>query len=63
MHEPESIHLPGPSPWPPILGLGTLILGAGIALASLPVLLVGLLVTLAGLLGWMYEEIQEARGD
>ncbi|MBI3286468.1 MAG: hypothetical protein HYZ68_00320 [Chloroflexi bacterium] len=54
-------HLPGPSPWPPLLGLGVGLLGAGVALDAGVVLALGALISLAGLLGWMYDEIRGSR--
>jgi len=56
------IHLPGPSIWPVILGLGAAVLVTGVVFRG-PVLVLGLLIFLAGIIGWIFEDdIQRWRG-
>lgn len=51
---PEPVHMPDPSYWPLVMGIGMLVMTAG-ALGSLGVVLLGLAVTMLGLFGWAFE--------
>jgi len=51
----DEIHLPGPSIWPLILGLGIAVLVLGIVYRG-PVLALGLLLFLTGVVGWIFED-------
>jgi len=57
---PEPVHMPDPSYWPLVLGIGMLVMTIG-ALGSLAVVLAGTALTLVGLFGWAFEPPE--RGD
>ncbi len=55
-HEHGAIHLPDPSYWPIVAGLGIFVAGSGI-LFALPLLPVGLFILVVSVYGWSLEPV------
>jgi len=58
---PAGIHLPDPTIWPMVLGLGLMGLMFSIALQSWALLIPALLIAVLGLGGWIVLEVNEFR--
>jgi cytochrome c oxidase subunit 1 len=53
----HKIHMPSPSYWPLVAGLGLPLIGWGLIFGALPVIGLGILVMLGGFYGWVFEPL------
>src|SRR5260370_31628253 len=53
----HKIHMPSPSYWPLVAGLGLPLIGRGLIFGPLPVIALGILVMLGGFYGWGFEPL------